>query len=115
VQRRKKSHPEVLEISGHPFTIEYYDEIPGTEAKTKDEEETVYGDCDITRRRIRISLKHNETDEQLERTLLHEILHAILGLSGQAERLEGENNEQEEGIVVALENALDLLYVRRKN
>lgn len=114
VTKRKKNYPDVVEISGVPFTVEYHDELPGHETKTKDEEEIVYGDCDVNRRRIRISLKYNETDDQFERTLLHEILHAVLGVSGQTERLEGENNEQEEGIVVALENALDQLYVRRR-
>lgn len=57
-----------------------------------------------------ISVKKGESPDLQESILLHEIIHMILHNSGQAEKLDP---EQEEGIVIALENGLHQLYKRR--
>lgn len=56
-----------------------------------------YGLCDAEERLI--TLDTTQTKEQAEDTLVHEIIHAVLGISGIAEIL---TEEQNEAITVAL-------------
>lgn len=58
------------------------------------------GDSCCTTYRIRLNPKYAE---QYESTLLHEIIHCALGVSGVSQRL---TEKLEESIVVCLENAL---------
>jgi hypothetical protein len=62
-----------------------------------------WGDSDIETRTIRLSRTANTTVAQAQRTLLHEVLHAILGVTGQTARL---GFEGEEDLVTALERGL---------
>lgn len=67
------------------------------------------GSCDGPRRLIQVSEEQDQ--EAADSTLLHEIIHAALFVSGHAETL---GNEREEGLVLVLEHALHALYIRRK-
>lgn len=60
---------------------------------------------------IKIALDSNKTLELQESTLLHEILHSILHVSGQSNML---SEKQEEALVVAFEHGLMPLYKRRE-
>lgn len=99
------ARPDRISILGAKFTIVY-------PAKIKDsgEGDEIYGETDDTSRTIKISSSLNPDDETFERTLLHETIHAILGIAGQDQHL---SPVQEEGIVKALENGLFSLYRRR--
>ena len=77
----------------------------------KDSEGSNCGTTDRQGRIIEISLKENETDDQLESTILHEIIHAILYASGNHALINDE--DKEESIVLALEYGLHQLYKRR--
>lgn len=68
-----------------------------------------YGETDLNKRQIAISSAITD-DDVYEDTLLHEIIHAVLGVTGQSERLE---ENVEESLVVALEHGLSRLYCRR--
>jgi len=103
MKRNRAKHPDTLEIMGAVFTIKYLD-------KLKDEDGTdLSGMMEGTIRTIKINMSQHAHDEILERTLLHEITHAVLYMSGISELLE----KQEEAIVIALENGLSQLYRRR--
>lgn len=67
------------------------------------------GTCDGPNRMITVS--ETQTQAEADSTLLHEIIHAALFVSGHAETL---GDDREEGIVLALEHALNGLYTRRK-
>jgi len=77
-------------ILGHNFKLEL---VP----KMQD-----LGECDGVSKTIKISKDHKSVDA-LVSTLLHEIIHGALYISGHSEKLE---KEQEEGIVLALEHAI---------
>lgn len=81
--------PGSLVISGHDFEVEL--------AHMEDR----YGDCDVTKRKIRID-PTEPLDRQWE-TLFHETIHAVLGLSGYSELLK---DDLEEALVVLLQHQL---------
>jgi len=87
----RKSRLESLEILGKTVKIEYKPLL----------KEGLFGDFDGDSKTIRIDsgLKGTAASE----ALFHEMIHAALCISGQSETL---TSEQEEGIVVAIENAL---------
>ena len=85
---------------GKKFTITY----PG------DIDSDVYGTCDGAERKIELSPRIKGV--QFEDTLLHEIIHGILYMSGNTQKL---STEREESIVIALETGLSVLYERRKD
>lgn len=53
-----------------------------------------------------IKIKKEQPEEMKWETLLHEVIHAVLGLSGISDTLDSWGDSIEEGIVVALENGL---------
>jgi hypothetical protein len=60
---------------------------------------------------IYVDKKKHENQDQLNNTLLHESIHAILYVSGIASILEQAGHDSlEEGIVVALEHGLSQIY-----
>jgi len=81
-----------IKILGVKFTIKYMDLS----------KEDLCGDCDVVRREIRIST-HMSPDIQVS-TLFHECVHAALGVSGVANQL---SEELEENIVVCIEHAFE--------
>lgn len=84
-------------ICGVPFVVRYKDKLEG------DGDEIVYGQTYGHGRLIEINMSVHTTEQQVRSTLLHESLHAILHVTGHSEGL---SEEKEEGIVIALENAL---------
>lgn len=97
-----KKNPEEVEILGHLFRIEYVYDL-------KDDGDTLFGDTDVDEKIIKICTKRCITSAQLESTLMHEAIHAVLGVSGMAQLLKG---DQEEALVIALEHGLQNLYKR---
>ena len=91
--------PTWINIMGIPFEIKYPKKM------SKD----VLGETRGTSREILI--KPELQGEVFEATLLHEIVHAVLYVSGIAELFETE--KEEEAIVVALEHGLSQLYERK--
>lgn len=86
------SLPESVTILGYPCKIK----LKRIEGK--------YGECCVDSKTITLNPKQIKKDKlQIEHVLLHEILHMILGITGQSELL---SDEQEEGIVMAMEHAL---------
>ena len=86
--------PKHIEILGHRFKVVVC-ELPSSDTHY------LHGDCDTSRRYIRINA--SDSPGVQIRTLFHEKLHAILGISGVSNLL---SEEVEEAIVVALENGL---------
>jgi hypothetical protein len=96
---RKVGSKIQVPVLGIPFDVHFVEEV---------DKDHSMGECDGPERAIKI--KHAQTPEMLESTLLHEVCHAILYTSGISELLE---ENQEEAIVVALENGLSQLYQRK--
>lgn len=90
-----KQKPDRLELLGQPFRIEW-DWTPDDGAET-------YGDTHTIERRIRINSEKCGHPEVEERTLLHEVIHGILGSAGYDQMLE---DRHEEALVHCLENGL---------
>lgn len=61
------------------------------------------GDCNNHTKEIRISLKENRTQKDLESTLFHELIHFSLYKTGWSQMLE-EKELSEEALVLMLEN-----------
>jgi len=76
------------------LTISYKSKLPND----------VYGLCHADKGLIEISLKQNSTQEMLEASLWHELLHLAFYRSGWGEVL-SDANLSEEGVVIMLENA----------
>lgn len=62
-----------------------------------------YGETEGIERTIKVDLAKHHSQEQVASTLFHEVIHAVLHVSGQSELLKG---KQEEALVVALEHGL---------
>lgn len=92
---------EQLPIMGIPFKITYPVKV--------DKKDKHVGESDGVGRTIKI--KKGLADEVKTSTILHEIIHSILYVTGQSERL---TDEQEESLVLALEHGLHPLYELRK-
>jgi hypothetical protein len=88
---------------GSVFTIKYV-----TEMKDEDGTDNNFGETLGDERTIKINLTNHNSDDEIERTLLHEIIHATLFMGGQNENL----GDREEGVVRCLENGLSQLYKR---
>jgi len=104
---KKKNRPSSIFIKGTPFDIIYEDVVTDG-----DEKEELYGLTDVQALWIKISLSKNTTEELLQKTLFHEVIHATLGMGGQGDTIGDEKIE--EGIVVCLENGLWQLMDFRK-
>lgn len=94
----KPPRPTDISVLGVNFKIVYPRKIDNDDS---------LGECEAGSRIIKI--KAGLSDELFEATLLHETLHAILALSGQAEHLK---HDLEEGIVLAIETGLGAIYGR---
>lgn len=90
-----------IPIMGIEFKITYPVKI--------DKKDNDIGESNGAERTIKI--KKSLTDEVKRSTILHEIIHSILYVTGQSEGL---SEKQEEAIVLALEHGLDPLYELRK-
>jgi hypothetical protein len=90
--------PTAMTICGVPFKVTHPTKMPEHEV----------GESHATERTIKI--KANQKGEEFELTLLHEVIHSILGVSGIAELLD---EKTEEAIVICLENGLHTHYQRR--
>ena len=65
----------------------------------------VYGMCTGSQNLIELSLKQNTTQEMMDSSLFHELLHLTIYKAGWSEILET-NSVVEEGLVIMLENSL---------
>ncbi len=94
----KRTRPRSVKIFGQKFKIKYLapDEI----------EENCEGVVFLSKREIH--LDSSLPLEQLRRVLIHEIMHAILGVSGISEKL---SDAVEESIATAMESALPAFRV----
>lgn len=90
--------PETLVILGEEFQV--------LKAKMKD----AVGDTQPGHRKIRIDCSQHDSQDEVDSTLLHETIHAILHIAGVSNLIK---EKEEEAIVVALEHGLHKLYVRR--
>ena len=86
--------PTKVNIMGIAFAIKYVEVLE----KTEDDN---YGEMCGAERIIKI--KKSLTNAQKFVTIFHETIHAVLYISGQSETL---TDEQEEGLVLALEHGL---------
>ena len=94
--------PEQVTIMGIPFTIKIVSKLANL------------GECDGPARIIK--LKKGQKPHELESTLLHEIIHAILYVTGHSARIEGdEESGDEEALVLALEHGLLPIYKMRES
>jgi Zn-dependent peptidase ImmA (M78 family) len=95
VKEKKTVKRESLLLAGVEWTVLYMSPL-------KDESDNnLQGDTSPDTRIIRINSTYSE-DRQAQ-TLLHECMHAVLYMTGQAEHL---SPAQEEGIVLGLEHTL---------
>ena len=97
----REARPKSISILGKQFKIEYKAKI----GKSKD----IYGETHVHERRIEI--RSDQAGDAFEDTLLHEVIHSILGAAGVSELIK--DGDLEEAIVIALENGLSQLYRRR--
>ncbi len=89
----------IKEVEGFPnLKISYKPKLPND----------VYGLCHPDKGLIEISLKQNNTQEMLESSLYHELIHLLLYRSGWGEILET-SSVPEEGLVLMLENGFQQL------
>lgn len=100
--RKPPGFPSRITLFGFEVTIIYCRQMPK-------EYRDSFGAAYFTDRRIYISLEQSK--EEMERTLFHEICHLLLFLSGHTFRL---TEEDEEAIVRALEHGMLQLYKRRR-
>lgn len=100
----KIRRPKSVNVFGIKFTIEYPPDLRDTDGSA------CCGITDGPDHRIQICSTLNQTQEQVDSTLLHEICHAALYLTGHTEIL---GEKQEEALVLMFENALAPLYRRR--
>ena len=84
---------KIVPIMGIPFTV--------TDPVKVDKKDKHVGESEGSARTIKV--KKSLTPEVKTATLIHEILHSILYVSGQSERL---TEEQEEALVLALEHGI---------
>lgn len=97
--------PRRIKVCGVWFAIQY------VEGLVDEKGEAMSGDCSSTNRKIRVCTIQNDTQELVESTLMHEVIHAILFCTGQSQHLDA---DREEGLVLALEHGLSSVYGRRR-
>ena len=95
--------PKSVCVLGQDFSIEYKPKV------VVGDNDECYGLTHVKDFTIQISSTENKTPEQMEATLLHEVIHAVLGVSGLTELID---DKTEEALVVSLENGLKELYKR---
>lgn len=82
-----------IPVLGVPFTVTYPNKV--------DSKDNNLGETDGPMRTIKV--KKNLTNDIKHETLLHELIHAILYVSGHSELI---SEETEESIVIAIESGL---------
>jgi ssRNA-specific RNase YbeY (16S rRNA maturation enzyme) len=92
--------PTSVNVMGVPFEIKWDHVFP---APAADEDPTM-GEMDGTSRTIMIAPHHKSGE--LASTLMHELIHAVLHVSGQDDHLERHSKELEETIVRVIENGM---------
>lgn len=93
------NRPKMMPVMGVPFRIQQAKKLAGGKED---------GQCWGSLRKIVV--RSDTSEMEFESILLHEIIHAVLYVSGQSQMF---TNEQEEGLVLALEHGLLPLYQRR--
>ena len=87
--------PRKVDILGVQFSV-----IKSTK---KMPDATDHGETVVVERRIYLNPMVNKTPDDMASTFLHEVIHAILGVSGQDSLIK---EDHEEGLVTALEHGL---------
>jgi hypothetical protein len=95
---KNNNRPNCVQILGIPFRVQHSKKVDGGKALGV-----------MMGANHKIIIKSDVSDTEYESNLLHEILHAILYVSGQSEQL---SDEHEEAIVLALEHGLSQIYQR---
>ena len=89
---------KVVEIDGYPeLKITYVQDLKAADGTPH------YGECHGEKKEIKISLKMNKTQAELDATVYHELVHYILYKTGWGQILE-DSNLSEEGLVIMFEN-----------
>ena len=96
VKELKASTPKTINVLGVPFAIKFNHKVPASEKGT-------YAVTIGEDREIIVYVRRITSAEQFKSTLIHELLHAALHVSGVTNMLV---EEQEEAVVVALESFL---------
>lgn len=99
-----KEIPSSLPILGYEWQVDKVPSIPS------DEDEIIHGTTEGPKYRITVALEAHPTEEALEATLMHEVVHAVLHMAGLSNLLD---DKQEEALAVAIEHGLFPLYKRR--
>ena len=97
-QRLERLNISSVSILGVTYKVRFKDVLIDT-----DTNEEVSGLCHRSQRLIEISLRENPTLAMQASSLIHEIVHAILYVSGHGEFFE---EKQEEALTLALENGI---------
>lgn len=99
-----KLHFDSIPVLGRNFHITWGpDHFRAESAKDPTATAQDYGHTFADQRRIFFNPDECETQEDLESTVLHELIHAVLGTAGHAEQFE---EDEEEAYVISLENGL---------
>lgn len=92
--------PAQLEILGVPFSVTWNKRDMPVDSREDCGETTAW------EHKMQINSERCGDRATIDSTLLHEIIHAVLYLSGHHASLLGEDVNKEEGLVLALENGL---------
>lgn len=92
--------PVKINILGNWVTIKYVDHIPS-------DNDFIHGIFELEKSRITIRISHAD---EMYKTLVHEITHAIFAYSGLGQVI---NERQEEGICCAFEYFTKLFHLRK--
>jgi len=98
----KQTLPKSLPVLGEKVEIKYKENVYVSGDRT----DGSYAPSSLT-----IEIDTTNDEDKQEATLLHEILHAILDISGHADVID--DLKKEEGIVRVLERVIHKLYKRR--
>ena len=103
--KSKPRLPRKIKILGQVWRVLYVKDLRVDSSNEDDDsdDERVSGLSDGNRRTISICTTSNRTPAEVHSTLVHEILHSIIFVSGQRNLL---TPAQEEALVVALEHGL---------
>ena len=102
--KNKPRLPRKIKILGQVWRVLYVKDLRVSSDEDDDsDDERVSGLSDGNRRTISICTTSNRTPAEVHSTLIHEILHSIIFVSGQRNLL---TPAQEEALVVALEHGL---------
>lgn len=99
-KKQKLEKPKSVTIFGKKVKIVY---------KDTDSDSDLHGEFNLDKMEISIHSASCKRQEDLDNTLLHEYIHACLGITGLTEIL---SSEQEEALARCLENGLKDNYAR---